>query len=413
MERRGTDGGAAVTTRLTRSEPLATLATPLISRASRAGRWQVMGRVGVAMMFHDRLKLFGTLAGVFFAVVLADQQAGIFLGLIEKNTMFITHANADIWIAPPDTTHLMPGRPIPEKALYAARATEGVAWAEPLLFGIASVALPTGGTSEVTLVGTVPPRFAGGPWNIVAGSKDLLNLPDTVMFEDSERDNLGDLNAGSVREVNGHRIRVAGFTWGLLPFAPPFAFANDTLARGLLHVPAGRESFVLAGVQPGVDPRVVAARLRREVPELQVLTRREFEHSTIVFLLTKTALGISLGASTLFGLLIGFVTVSLSMFSSVVDNIRQFGTLKALGATTSDLGRLLCVQALVFASIGSIVGLAVLLEVAGLLRAPSLAVSLPPAVVISTAFVMVVLCIAAAMVSLVRLRKLEPAMVFR
>jgi putative ABC transport system permease protein len=388
-------------------------ASPLTGRATSAGRWRAMGRVGIAMMFHDRLKLVGTLAGVFFAVVLADQQAGVFMGLIEKNVMFVSHAGADLWIVPPGTEQLQPGKPLADTALFAARATNDVAWAEPLLFGIASISLPSGGSSEVTLIGTKSPRFAGGPWNLVAGARDSLQLPDAVIFEDSVRDTLGDLNLGSVRELNGHRVRVAGFTWGLLPFSPPYAFAGATLARDLMHVPPGRESFVLIGVRPGADPLAVAARIQRQLPEVRVLTRDQFERSIVVFLLTKTALGVSLGASTLFGLLIGFVTVSLSMFSSVVDNIRQFGTLKALGATTSDLARLLCIQAVVFAGVGSIIGLAVLLQVASLLRSPSLAVYLPPVVVLATAILMVALCISAAMVSIFRLRQLEPGMVFR
>lgn len=388
-------------------------ASPIVDRASPTGRWRAMGRVGLAMMFHDRLKLLATLAGVFFAVVLADQQAGIFLGLIQKSTMFVAHANADIWIAPAETVQLQPGKTIPEAALYVARSTPGVAWAEPLLFGIASVTRQNGGTAEVSLVGTHGPRYAGGPWNIVAGSSNALDLPDAVIFEDSERATLGNLNLGSLRELNGHRIRAAGFTWGLLPFAPPYAFASLGLARQLLHVPDGRQSFVLIGLQPGADPRTVEAALQRQLPETRVLTKRRFERSIILYMLTRTALGVSMGASTLFGLFIGFVTVSLSMFSSVVDRIREFGTLKALGATNTDLARLLAVQALAFAGIGTVVGLAVLLATASLLRSPSLAAYIPPAVVIATAFIMIALCVSAAMVSLLRLRKLEPGMVFR
>ena len=36
-------------------------------------------------MFHDKLKMLGTLVGAVFAVVLSNQQAGTFMGLIYKN----------------------------------------------------------------------------------------------------------------------------------------------------------------------------------------------------------------------------------------------------------------------------------------------------------------------------------------
>jgi putative ABC transport system permease protein len=372
-----------------------------------------MARVGMAMMFHDRLKLVATLAGVFFAVVLSGQQAGIFLGLIQKSTMFVSHAGADIWIAPAETEQLQPGKTVAEVALDVARSASGVAWADPILYGIASIARPNGGSAEVSLVGTQGPRYAGGPWNLVAGTRGALDLPDAVIFEDSERASLGDLNLGSIRELNGQRIRAAGFTWGLLPFAPPYAFASIGLARSLMHIPEDRHSFVLVGLKEGADPLMVAKELQRQLPETRVMTRQQLERSIVRYMLLRTALGVSMGASTLFGLFIGFVTVSLSMFSSVVDRLREFGTLKALGATNSDLARLLATQALAYAAIGTVVGLAVLLATADLLRTPSLAAYIPPIVVIATALVMTVLCVAAAMMSLIRLRKLEPGMVFR
>jgi len=294
-----------------------------------------------------------------------------------------------------------------------ARETRGVAWAEPLLYGIADVALPSGGSEEVSLSGSEPPRFAGGPWNMVAGTPEVLSLPDAVVFEDSQRDKLGDINLGSLRELNGHRVRVAGFTWGLLPFAPPYAFANSALARSILHIPPGRLSFVLIGVQPGQDPKAVAAAIQARLPEVEVVPRTVLQHNIVVYLLTKTALGISFATSTLFGLLIGLVIVSLTMFSSVVDNIRQFGTLKALGTSTSDLAKLLAVQSLVYGVVGSLIGLATVLAIAAVLRSPNLALILPSGVVIGTIFIMVLLCIFASALSLLRLRKVEPAMVFR
>jgi len=389
------------------------MAAPIIGRATGWTRWRTMAGVGLAMMLHDRIKLLGTLAGVFFAVILTDQQAGTFLGLLDKNTMFVEHSGADVWIVPPDTKQLIPGKALADTALYIARGSPGVAWAEPLLYGIADVALPSGGSEEVSLSGSEPPRFAGGPWNLVAGTKEVLRLPDAVVFEDSQREKLGGINLGSLRELNGRRVRAAGFTWGLLPFAPPYAFANAALARTILHVPPGRVSFVLVGVEPGLDPAAVAAAMQKRLPEVEVITRTALQHDIVVYLLTKTALGISFATSTLFGLFIGLVIVSLSMFSSVIDNIRQFGTLKALGTTTSDLAKLLAVQSLIYGLTGSLIGLTAILGVAAVTRSPSLALILPPAYVIGTVFVMVVLCVFASALSLLRLRKVEPAMVFR
>jgi len=376
-------------------------------------RLRTMVRVGARMMFHDKLKLAGTLFGVIFAVVLTNQQVGVFLGLLSKNTMFIDHAGADLWIVPGSTETLQAGKPVPMDALYQARTTPGVAWAEPLLFGGATVSLPAGGSEPVTLVGTKSPAFRGGPWNIVAGSVTALRRPDTMIFEDSQRDQLGGLNLGSVREVNGHSTVVGGFTWGLLPFAPAYAFAEYDHARELMGTPSDETSFVLVGVAPGANRDSVARALQARVSRNLVLSAPEFHSRVLRYLLVQTGIGATTGMSTLFGLLIGLIIVSLSMFSAVIDNIREFGTLKAIGCRNRDLALLLLVQSSVYALLGSLIGLRMVALMVENMHSPKFALVLPWQAYAGTPLLMVLLCGLASLLALTRIRNIEPAMVFR
>ena len=50
-----------------------------IAAVPRLVRLRAMGRLGVRMMFHDRLKFIGTISGVVFAVLLAVQQLSLSL----------------------------------------------------------------------------------------------------------------------------------------------------------------------------------------------------------------------------------------------------------------------------------------------------------------------------------------------
>lgn len=390
-----------------------TPASAIKGRAGFFGRWRTMGSIGIRMMFHDRAKLAGTLFGVIFAVVLGNFQVGTFLALLFKNRMFVENAQVDVWIAPPGTRQFQAGTPLTDEHLNRARATEGVAWAEPLLLQNAALKLPNGGSEPVSLVGTRAPRFAGGPWNLVGGSREALLQPNAVIFEDAEREKFGGLNLGSVRELSGHKVQVAGFTWGLLPFAPAYAFAEDTLAREIGRAPVDKHTFVLVGVAPGVSPVDVRQRLQDLLPDTQVMTRDEFQAVTLKYILTGTQIGFSFGTSTLMGLLVGLITVALSMFSSVVDNMRQFGTLKAIGASMGDLARLLFVQAIVYGVAGSVIGLGVMGAMVQGIRNASLTPILPSLAVGITVALMAGVCVFASVLALLRLRQLEPAMVFR
>ncbi len=386
----------------------------ITTKASNALRWRMMARVAVRMMLHDKLKMLGTLAGVVFAVLLATQQAGTFLGLLYKNVMLVDNSGADIWIIPPSTYQFIGGtKPIPESTLMYASVTPGVAWAQPLVYGAGSVTLPDGGSEGVTIVGTKAPVYAGGPWNLVVGDVHALERPNTMIFEHGERNKLGGLNLGSVREVNGTRVQAGGFTWGLLPFGASFSFAEYELARRLVGLAPGEVSFVLVGVEPGEDPKQVRARLAERLPDVEVHTNAEYDRLIVENLLVRTPIGLTFGTSAMFGLLIGFVIVALAMFSSVIDNIREFGTLKAIGATTKDLAKLLAVQAVSYAVLGSLIGLALVTRVAEAIRSPRLAILIPRELMLIMMVLMCLMCVMASGLALLRVRKVEPGMVFR
>ena len=164
---------------------------------------------------------------------------------------------------------------------------------------------------------------------------------------------------------------------------------------------------------PGADPADVVARLSATFPDLDVMTRQEYHDRIVNYLLTETQIGVSFGTSTVFGLIVGFVIVGLTMFSGVVDNLREFGMLKAIGATTLDLALVLMLQAAGYAIAGSGIGLLLVAGLAAGIRSPALVVILPPWLIFGAPVLMLVVCISASFLALLRIRGLEPAMVFR
>jgi putative ABC transport system permease protein len=381
-------------------------------RRNRFGRWRATVMLGLRMTLHAKAKFAGTLLGVTFAVLLANFQLGTMFGLLAKNTLFVDNAGADLWIVPPGTTFAQPGQRMSIALLNQARVTPGVAQASALVMTGSLIRKPGGGSEAVTLIGVDLDTMLGGPFNVVAGDLRRLRDSDTLFFEDAQRERFGGLNIGSVREVGGHRVRVGGFTWGLLPFGPAYTFGEIDLVRNIVGMQADELSFVLVKVAPGQGPEEVAARLAPRVPTATVMSQERF-HELIVRTLLEQQLGITFGTSTAFGLVIGFVIVMLSMYSSVIDSLREFGTLKAIGLANLDLMRLLLVQSLLYALLGSLIGLGVVAGAAAGIRSANLSLILPQWLVLLTPVVMTVLCMLASLLALWRVARLEPGMVFR
>jgi putative ABC transport system permease protein len=376
--------------------------------------FRFMARLGVSMLWHDKLKLAGTLVGVAFAVLMSNFQIALFLGLILRNTMYVDRVEADMWILPKNT-QILEGNDgtIPKNVVPVARSVKGVAWSAPLLMGAAGLKLPGGGQKSVRLVGTELPAAKGGPFHIVTGKTKDLALPDAMFFEDSRREAFGGLNLGSVREVNGHRVHAVGFTTGLVPFGPAYGFTSYDTAREILDVSNDEVNYVMLGLAPGAEVNEVVRRLQKTFPDQLVLSRAGIRERTVWYILKESGIGQSIGMGVVMALFCGFAIVALTMFSAVVDHVREFGTLKAIGATNMDLAKLLLAQALACALAGATIGEAIVAQLVNVVRGPELPMALPIWLIWGTVLGMVFICVTASTMALLRVRAIEPAMVFR
>jgi putative ABC transport system permease protein len=376
--------------------------------------FRFMARVGVSMLWHDKIKLAGTLVGVAFAVLMSNFQVSLFLGLLLRNTMYVDRVESDVWITP-KSTQILEGNDgtIPKNIVPVTRSVKGVAWAAPILMGAAGLKLPGGGQKSVRLVGTELPAAKGGPFHIVAGETSDLALPDAMFFEDSRREVFGGLNIGSVREVNGHRVHAVGFTSGLVPFGPAFAFSSFDTAREILGRPNDEVNYVMVGLTPGADANEVVRGLQKTFPDQLVMSRADLRQRTIFYILKESGIGQSIGMGVIMSLFCGFAIVSLTMFSAVVDHVREFGTLKAIGATNLDLAKLLLAQAVTCAVAGATIGEAIVSQLVSGIRGPELPMALPPWLMGATVVGMILICITASGMALLRVRAIEPGIVFR
>jgi putative ABC transport system permease protein len=202
---------------------------------------------------------------------------------------------------------------------------------------------------------------------------------------------------------------VVGFT------TTPYVFTTLHRARAnyLPQAYPDQCSFFLVKASPGTDVSALVATLRQRVPELDVHDRATFSDICVNYWLTRTAIGIGFGLATFLGLLVGLVMVAQTLYASVSERVKEFGTLKALGATDRAVGRFLLVQALGNAFLGSALGLVGGVVVGTLVSSPRAPVLFRGWVMAGSVVLITLVCLLASWAPYWRIRKIDPASVLR
>jgi putative ABC transport system permease protein len=116
----------------------------------------------------------------------------------------------------------------------------------------------------------------------------------------------------------------------------------------------------------------------------------------------------------LLGFIVGVAIAGQTFYSFTLENLKQFGALKAMGAGNWLLLRMILLQAAVVGVIGYGIGVGTAAYVfGGLARKSPLAFYLPPQLLMGTGAAVLVICTLSALVSIVKVLRLEPAIVFK
>ncbi len=382
--------------------------------------------VAIKMLVGDRAKYLGIIMGLAFASFLITEQLAIFTGLMTRTFGFITDTSiADIWVMDPKVQFVDDIKPMQDMQLYRTRGVDGVEWAVPLYKGLLKAKLENGNYQTVIVIGLDDATLIGAPPVMLKGQAADLRRSEAVIV-----DNVGaagklskpspvpgqkriPLTIGDTLEINDNRASVAGICKVSRTFqSQPVIYT--TYSRATTFAPKERKllSFVLVKAKPGEDVKALASRIKT-VTGLAAYTRDEFKELTIRYYMKYTGIPINFGMAVLLGFIVGTAIAGQTFYSFTLENLRHFGTLKAMGTTNKTLLGMIVLQALMVGSIGYGLGVGTATAFGKLVKDTELAFRLPWQLLVITAVAISLICVFAALLSIRKVMKLEPAIVFK
>jgi putative ABC transport system permease protein len=365
-------------------------------------------------LFHDKVRLTVTVTGIVFSVVLIVVQLGLFIGFTTATSNLIDHSGADLWITSKNVPYVEQGVPFSERKLNQVRAVDGVADAQKIVAHWTQWKRQDGGQESVQIVGINVDDPLERPWNLVEGRVEDLKSPDAVILDELYKQKLGVTHAGEVFEIGGYRARVVGFTRGIRSFTTsPYVFTSFKNAQDFTSMREDQTLFILVKLVPGADVESVRHDLLDKVKDVEVFRTAEFSRMTTFYWMFTTGAGVAVLIAAVLGLVVGFVVVAQTIYATTVDHIREFGTLKAMGAPNSYVYKVILKQAAISAVIGYLLGMIVSICVVQGSQKGGAAILMPAPMVVGMFFLTLTMCVGAALVSINKVTRLDPAMVFK
>lgn len=378
-----------------------------------------MNRVALKMLTGDRAKYLGLVFGIAFATLLMSQQVSIFIGLMTRTASQIVDVReADVWVMHPRVKYIDEIEALPDVDLSRVRGVDGVAWAVPLFKGNAVVRSTEGLLQQVILMGLDDGTLVGRPPQIVMGSLADLKRPNALMIDASGYEYIwpGEpLRLGRVVEINDRRVEIVAIARASPPFVT-FPVVYTRYSEALRFTPPQRNklSFVIAKARDGVAPAELAQRIHAETG-LQALTWNAFLWRSVNHVLTRTGIPVNFGITVVLGFIVGAAVAAQTFYIFILENLRQFGALKAIGVTDGQILRMVMLQALVVGALGYAlgIGLCALFFFATADITALLGFMLHWQVMAGTAAAVFVIMIVSSIASIRKVFVLDPAVVFR
>jgi len=225
---------------------------------------------------------------------------------------------------------------------------------------------------------------------------------------------LGSIGVGDVFEINDKEARVIGICKARMSFTGnPYLYT--TYDQAVQYAPSTRKmlSCVLAAAQPGGDTTAIARRISAATG-LKAYTKSELFWVTVWWYIKNTGILVAFGTTVLLGFVVGLAISSQTFYSFVLENLRNLGALKAMGASDKVLARMVMLQTLTVGLIGygCGVGLATLFGVI-VLKKGMPPFFMPWQLPVITLVAILFICWLAASLGIRKIRQLEPAVVFQ
>jgi putative ABC transport system permease protein len=360
-------------------------------------------------LLYEKTKVILSVFGVAAALTLIVLLLGFRNGLYATLTAYIDNLGTDLIVAQSGVKGLFSSNSavpltIHEDLVTATGAVEaGHVVVADVIFAYGADKTP------VLLVGYEPETGIGSPWKLDRG-REVHSGNEVLLDLWLARRN--GLDVGDQVQLLGRAFTIVGLTRETSSWMSPYVFVSLDAAERVLGLP-GIVSFHLLRLPDGTKVGTAKATIEERFPGVEALTPSEMASTDRRIL--ATVMDTPINVMLVISFVIGVAVMGLTTYTAVVDRVREYGVLKAIGARGGWLRRHVVQETFARTSLGFIVGAGLSYSTTELIMYlwPQFTIVIRPDTLLWVGAASLMMTLLASLLPIRRVIAIDPALVFK
>lgn len=296
-------------------------------------------------LLADKVRLVVSIGGVTFAVILILVVRSLYQGYYRELGAFVDELPVDVWVTQTGSGGLLYSSTVADDLGSQLAGIDGVA--NVVAMDRQRVRIDVQGkTADVIAMAFDLPQAAGPALGL-----DLPG-PGEVTIDASTAQKSG-IHVGDTVQLRGKPFIVSRITSGANLGLSGLAIVSWSDSGTLLGVPGYVSSWLVA-LNPGANEAAVISSIDDSGQDVQAFSRQEFASANRAQI-SSTFLPI-ITVLFIVSFLVGSAVVGITIYTAVTERMREFGVMKAIGASTRVLYRMVLQQSVIVCTVGFAVG---------------------------------------------------------
>ncbi len=361
-----------------------------------------------ANLFHEKSKIAISVGGVVLSVFLIFTTTGLYAALDTMMENMVMEAGADLWVTSRGASGSFHSPSLlPTDLNKSLEQVEGVEKVAPLIRTPMTTKI-NGEKVLLYLNGYDTESGMGGPWKVIEGEsrpKSGEAIVDRVLAARNG------LKIGKNIDIEGREFKIVGISDETNLMIAYLVFLTYKDANSFLM--ENTTNYFLIKVSLSTQLGIVRTAIENAIPDVSVATSRETADAykdeilggflPILYVISGV------------GVFVGILIIGLLVHTLTIEKSKEYGLLKAVGATDGYLYKIVLFQAMILSMLGFVAGVMVSIPAIYLIQSmvPEFAVLVTAEMIVGTFLVFIVTGLVASTIPIRRLSRIDPAEVFK